>query len=99
MMADARTRISRALPARYPPASVWPAQMRADMAAAYLDFADTVELAVAVRRGDAPAPSSLRGKGRKREPIWARDDLDRHIAPIALRRQDGRTGEHLPGLI
>ena len=34
-----------ALPARYPPVGVWPALMRADMAAAYLDYRDTGELA------------------------------------------------------
>jgi len=64
-------------PARYPPTGAWPAQMRADMAAAYLDYADTTQLAAAVRRGEAPAPSSMRGSGRRREPIWARADLDR----------------------
>jgi hypothetical protein len=61
-MSDITRPRSRALPARYPPAGVWPAQMRADMAAAYLDFANTVELAVAVRCDDARAPSSLRGQ-------------------------------------
>ena len=64
-------------PARYPPTGAWPAQMRADMAAAYLDFIDTAQLAAAIRRGEAPAPSSLRGGARRREPIWARADLDR----------------------
>jgi len=98
-MTAVHTRISRAAPARYPPTGPWPAQMRADMAAAYLDFPDTGHLAAAVRRGDAPAPSSLRGKGRKREPIWARDDLDRHIAPFAPRGQDDRIGERLASLI
>jgi hypothetical protein len=73
--------------------------MRDDMTAAYLDFSNTADLAAAIRSGDAPAPSSLRGKGRKREPIWARDDLDRHIAPAEHRRQDGRTGENLSSLI
>ena len=34
-----------ALPARYPPVGTWPALMRADMAAAYLDYRDTLELA------------------------------------------------------
>ena len=39
------------LPARYPPIGTWPALMRADMAAAYLDYRDTGELARAVARG------------------------------------------------
>jgi hypothetical protein len=69
-----------ALPARYPSTGTWPAQMRADMAAAYLDYRNTAELSAAVVRGDAPPPSSLRGTGRRREPVWARVDLDRSVA-------------------
>lgn len=46
-----------ALPARYPPIGAWPALMRADMAAAYLDYRDTLELARAVARGEAPPPT------------------------------------------
>ena len=76
-----------ALPARYPPTGTWPAQMRADMAAAYLDYRDTAELAAAVARGNAPPPSSLRGSGRRREPIWARIDLDRRVASGALQSE------------
>ena len=87
------------LPARYPPTGVWPAQMRADMTAAYLDFSDTAELVAAINRGEAPAPSSLRGKGRKREPVWSRDDLDRHVAPLVPQRQDDRARENLPSLL
>ena len=92
-------RTSQALPARYPPSGVWPAQMRADMATAYLDFSNTAELVAAIKRGDAPAPSSLRGKGRKREPVWSRIDLDRHIAPLSPRLQDDKVRENLPSLI
>lgn len=58
--------------------------MRADMAAAYLDFRDTSELAAAISRGQVPPPSSLRGVGRRREPVWARVDLDRCVAFTAL---------------
>jgi hypothetical protein len=47
--------VSRSLPARYPPGP-WPGQMRADMAAAFLDFSNTAELAAAVKRGDALHP-------------------------------------------
>lgn len=87
------------LPARYPPTGVWPAEMRADMAAAYYDFRDTAELQRAVARGEAPAPSSLRGSGRHREPIWTRVALDRHIAPAAPARQDDRPRENLAALV
>lgn len=75
-------------PARYPPIGAWPTQMRADMAAAYLDYRDTAELAAAIGRRDAPPPSCIRGKGRHTEPVWSRDDLDRYVAPRVLRRQN-----------
>ena len=88
------------LPARYPPSGVWPAEMRADMVAAYYDFRDTAELQRAVARGETPPPSSLRGSGRNREPIWTRLDLDRHIAPAPPSRQDeARPRENLAALV
>jgi hypothetical protein len=68
------------LPARYPVAGSWPAQMRADMTAAFLDFEDTKALAAAVTRGEAPPPSAMRGAGRAREPVWNRAALDRFLA-------------------
>jgi len=46
-------------PARYPPTGTWPAVMRADMAAAYLDYRDTSELARGVSRGEAPHRSAI----------------------------------------
>ena len=68
------------LPARYPPAGAWPAEMRADMTAAYLDYRDTAELQRGIARGDAPPPTSVRGSGRSREPIWSRNWIDHRIA-------------------
>jgi hypothetical protein len=47
------------LPARYPPTGAWPAVMRADMAAAYLDYRDTNELARGVSRGERPHRSAI----------------------------------------
>ena len=92
--------LARALPLRYPPTGTWPAQMRADMAAAYLDFRDTAELTAAVVRGEAPPPSSLRGTGRKREPIWARQDLDRRVASEAVESEASNVGsENLATLL
>jgi hypothetical protein len=74
--------------------------MRADMAAAYLDYRNTAELAAAIGRGDAPAPSCLRGKGRLREPVWGRDDLDRYVAPLVPSDQDSdRAKENLKSLV
>jgi hypothetical protein len=75
------------LAARYPMNGVWPAEMRIDMLAAYLDFRTVRELALAVSRGEAPPPTSYRGVGRSREPVWAKVIVDNHIAPgIAVRQ-------------
>lgn len=65
------------LPARYPPTGAWPTLMRADMAAAYLDFQDAAQLSRAVSKGAAPPPTAIRGSGRSREPVWAKTRLDR----------------------
>lgn len=66
-----------ALLARYPPTGTWPALMRADMAAAYLDYRDTAELARAVGRGEAPPPIGYHGAGRAREPVWSKATIDK----------------------
>ena len=65
------------LPARHPPTGTWPALMRADLAAAYLDYRDTGELARAVGRGEAPPPTGYHGIGRAREPVWSIDRNDK----------------------
>lgn len=73
--------------ARYPVNGAWPAEMRIDMLAAYLDFRTVRELALAVSRGEAPPPTSYRGVGRSREPVWAKVIVDNHIDPgIAIRQ-------------
>jgi hypothetical protein len=69
------------LPARFPPTSAWPEVMRADMAAAYLDYRDTGELARGVRRGEAPPPIGYHGVGRAREPIWSKTRIDNFVEP------------------
>jgi len=69
------------LPARYPPTGAWPAIMRADMTAAYLDYRDTSELARGVNRGEAPPPIGHHGIGRAREPIWSKASIDNFIQP------------------
>jgi hypothetical protein len=75
------------LSTRYPANGAWPAEMRIDMLAAYLDFRNVRELVLAVSRGEAPPPTSYRGVGRSREPVWAKVIVDNHIAPgIAVRQ-------------
>lgn len=59
--------------------------MRADMAAAYLDFGNTGELARAIGRGHAPPPVSWRGTGRLRQPVWSKAIMDQFAAPIGTR--------------
>jgi hypothetical protein len=85
-------------PARFPPIPLWPVELRADMVAAMLDFRTTHELCKAIHAGDAPRPTSSRGKGRQLEVVWFRDDIAefvsrRHGAPsaqgdAAVRRDD-----------
>jgi hypothetical protein len=54
--------------------------MRADVTAAYLDYATTGELWKAIGRGEAPRPSSTRLRNGKREPIWALDICRSYVA-------------------
>ncbi|MTV15485.1 MULTISPECIES: hypothetical protein [Bradyrhizobium] len=75
------------LPPRYPENGAWPAEMRVDMLAAYLDFRSVRELVLAVSRDDAPSPTSTRGTSRSREAIWARVSVDEHVAGTRAIRQ------------
>jgi hypothetical protein len=86
------------LPPRYPPVGAWPAVMRADMAAAYLDYCDTSELARAVGRGEAPLPIGYHGIGRARQPVWSKIVIDNFTAP-ARATAAGRSGEDLTLLV
>ena len=76
------------LSARYPVNGAWPAEMRADLLAAYLDFRSVRELALAISRGEAPPPTNYRGVGRSREAIWSRVIVDDHVAPGRTIRQN-----------
>jgi hypothetical protein len=73
-------RVRRSLPARYPVHGAWPGEMRADMAAAFLDYDTSGQFLQAVLQGDAPRPSSERSQAGRREPMWALDVLQAHIA-------------------
>jgi hypothetical protein len=75
------------LSARYPVNGAWPAAMRIDMLAAYLDFRSVRELALAISRGEAPPPTIFRGARRSREAIWARAVVDEYVAPGRTVRQ------------
>ena len=88
-----------ALPARYPPVGVWPALMRADMAAAYLDYRDTGEFARAVVRGEAPPPIGYHGIGRAREPVWSKAVIDDFTAPAKAMDLDRSEGKDLASLV
>jgi hypothetical protein len=72
--------------------------MRADMAAAYLDYRDTSELARAVGRGEAPAPIGYHGIGRARQPVWSKIVIDNFAAPARATAAD-RLGEDLNLLV
>ncbi len=88
-----------ALPARYPPIGTWPALMRADMAAAYLDYRDTGELARAVGRGEAPSPIGYHGIGRAREPVWSKAVIDDFTASGRATDIDRSEGQDLASLV
>ena len=88
-----------ALPARYPPIGAWPALMRADMAAAYLDYRDTRELTRAVMRGEAPPPTGYHGSGRVREPVWSKAGIDNFTAPARAMDLDRSEGKDLASLV
>jgi hypothetical protein len=70
----------RSRPARHPPHGAWPAEMRADVAAAFLDYETTGQLYAAVLRGEAPRPTGERLRNGRREPTWALDQLKAHVA-------------------
>jgi hypothetical protein len=88
-----------ALPARYPPVGIWPALMRADMAAAYLDYRDTGELARAVARGEAPPPIGYHGIGRAREPVWSKAVIDDFTTTTRTMDRDRSEGKDLASLV
>jgi hypothetical protein len=90
--------MARSLPARYPP-DAWPAQMRADMVAAFLDFENTAELAAAVKRGEVPPPSALRKTGIKSEPVWSRVHLERFSTPSIVSADGPLAIENLETLV
>jgi hypothetical protein len=54
--------------------------MRADMAAAFLDYATTGEFTKAITRGEAPRPTDTRLVKGRRVPIWAHEVLASHVA-------------------
>ena len=76
----ASERVTRSRPARYPAHGAWPAEMRADLTAAYLDFATTGELYKAIQRGEAPRPTASRLRNGRREPVWALEACRAHVA-------------------
>ena len=89
---DRKTRESRmrqrARSPRYPENGAWPAEMRIDMLAAYLDFRSVDELVRTISRGLAPAPTSCRIRGRLREPIWSKVAVDEYVARVCAIRQN-----------
>lgn len=87
------------LPARYPPIGIWPALMRADMVAAYLDYRDTGELARAVVRAEAPPPIGYHGVGRAREPVWSKAIIDKVTVAGKAVYPDRLEGQDLVSLV
>lgn len=90
----------RSVPARHPPQGAWPGEMRADLAAAFLDFETTGKLFAAIMRGEAPRPTATRVRNGRREPVWSHEALRRHIARRHDIPDDGSVQtENIAGLI
>ncbi len=66
-------------PPRFPPGA-WPLEMRADTAAAYLDFPSTREMCKAISRGEAPRPNATRGSGPAIEVVWYSKSIEEFVA-------------------
>lgn len=74
-------RAPRSVAARHPrDGAPWPGEMRADMAAAFLDYETTGKLFAAVLRGEAPRPTATRLRAGRREPVWSLDGLRAFVA-------------------
>ncbi len=73
--------------------------MRADMAAAFFDFANTAELVAAIKRGEAPLPSAYRIRGKNREPVWSRAHLEQFAAPLMAELDSATALENLENLV
>ena len=81
------------------PIGPWPAQMHADMVAAFFDFENTAELVAAVKRGEAPPPSAMRKRGNNAEPVWSRAHLEHFSAPSIAALENGTEVENLESLV
>lgn len=93
-------RKQRSVKARYPEHGAWPGEMRADLAAAFLDYDTTGLLFTAIMRGEAPRPTSTRLRDGRREPVWALEALRTHVARRHDIAHDGtRPGESIAGLL
>jgi len=60
-------------PAKFPP--IWPIEMRAETAAAFLDYATTRELCKAIQKGDAAPPTACRTVSGRPEAVWLADAI------------------------
>ena len=68
------------MPARPPLHGAWPGEMRAETAAAFLDFATTGEFFKAIQRQEAPAPTAYRLRAGRREAVWALESCKAYVA-------------------
>jgi hypothetical protein len=91
----AAKRLQLAGQAYYPPN--WPAEMKIEVAAAYLGFATTNELRRAIQRGEAPRPSATRGAHR--EPVWAKVACDAFVERRHLIDQISKPSDTLEDLV
>jgi hypothetical protein len=65
--------------AKYPAGNVWPAEMKANATAAYLDYETTGALTAAIKRGEAPPATATRIYNGRRIGVWSREACDAFI--------------------
>jgi hypothetical protein len=97
-MVRSRFRFKKA-PARFLPGE-WPAEMRSDVVAAFLDYPDTRALSFAIERGEAPRPTSSRHISAKTlEPVWCADIVAEFVRRRHGLRHGGDKREELEKLV
>jgi hypothetical protein len=87
----------RSIPAR-PSTGACPLEMRADLAAYFLDYDTTGQFIGAIRRGEAPRATASRTSKGKKIPVWFRDALEEFVAERHGFSSDDISFERLHGV-
>jgi hypothetical protein len=86
----------RSLTARFPAGSAWPAEMRADMVAAYLDYQTSGKMMAGISRGEVPPPTATRIFNGRRISVWARAACDAFVQRRHVLAHDAASNDNAP---